>query len=290
MLLQDPFSSLYFFTILVLTISDKAHEESVKIILATEGEDLHLKCEVDASKLNEDLVWKTETIVISSGSAMSLKSNRFKPDVDSNTLIIYNATQRDNRQFSCSDTLKTYSVFNVTVKELICKDADDLANGLIEYSSLRDLNGEHKHGTKLTYHCKDGYVLIGVDTRYCDSPTTKWSGEKATCKDLHVIRLERKIESFDIEIQKLLYEVNNTNSEKTKLAEELMHQYSLWEYLFYEFSSYKTVTEDTTNKLEQEIEHLYSKVNRPVARLPLCRPGHYGPGYRRREHGHYRYK
>ena len=62
----------------------------------------------------------------------------------------------------------------------MCPDLDLLVNGVISYDP--DMNPPFRDiGTVATHTCDNGFALVGVGTRECQSGTT-WTEDAPTCQ------------------------------------------------------------------------------------------------------------
>ena len=60
------------------------------------------------------------------------------------------------------------------ITAILCPKLPNPVNGSVSVSGFRV-------GSKATYECDDGFVLVGLATRKC-LITAKWSGEAPVCK------------------------------------------------------------------------------------------------------------
>lgn len=67
--------------------------------------------------------------------------------------------------------------FSISIVIITCKKLTDPVNGIVEQLS-------NLAGSLATYTCRDGFSLVGVDTRICQSDGL-WSDEEpyCNCKD-----------------------------------------------------------------------------------------------------------
>ncbi|XP_043572634.1 C4b-binding protein beta chain-like isoform X2 [Chiloscyllium plagiosum] len=100
-----------------------------------------------------------------------------------------------------------------------CGDPEEILNGYYE--------ANHNLGSKVIYHCNEGYKLIGNDSRLCTA--TGWSGEVPTCKKFPPINILKEMIAVVCQVVikeenmiKAKYQLLESEREILKLKENLL--------------------------------------------------------------------
>ncbi|GAB6030780.1 hypothetical protein CHUAL_007628 [Chamberlinius hualienensis] len=188
-----------------------AHLKDLSVVSVWVGDDAMLKCEDNNLESGSRFWNKDDDEMLAAGSVVMSNNYRIKQLNNSATLVITNVNQGDEGKYVCTVNAKPkYTrVYHLHVEVFKCKIQEQPLHGFYRNETLTGELSSYKAGDRIRYFCNDGYHLVGMDLRTCNSSMKQWLPEEPPyCEPKFIERLSKQIKRLESKMEVDISKVN----------------------------------------------------------------------------------